>query len=518
MAWWIFQNVVITTALAATVLAVCRMSRLGPVARHALWVLVLVKFVTPPIVAWPWAMPDPLGLASLDVGSPTDLRRAVPPAGIDLEQSFVRDGAAEQSAHSRESALSGAATAENAGAGSSIDAEVMAWLLAIWAAGSLCFLVVESVRWLRLRRSLADAASGDAAIVARVEMLSTQMGLSPVRVLTLPGLESPFVYGGKQPLLLWPAELAAEPPAPFTDSCIDGLLVHELAHIKRRDHLVGWVELAASIVWWWNPLFWFVRAARREQAELACDAWVIAALPNGRRAYAESLLALSTLSPRNTPAMAVGIRSRSRRALERRLVMIMKGRAALKLPASGLVTLALLAAATLPTWATGAQTQAPSTWTIAVTAPPPPASSSQPTSLSKTDSRLVVREITVANDPQAQAAPPPPPPPPPRKPVEFEKSISKGERVYRLTKLKPLPTEGEQLLQAFERDVEEIRREVERKSEARREALVKELEALQDKYSKAGQLDEAVAIRDYLRSGQPGKHVVVSKGSLIKKP
>ena len=85
----------------------------------------------------------------------------------------------------------------------------------------------------------------------------------------------------------------------------------------------------------------------------------------------------------------------------------------------------------------------------------------------------------MAIDSQPQAVPPPPPPP--RKAVEFEKSISKGERVYRLTKLKALPAEGEQLLQTFERDVEEIRREVERKSEARREALVKELEALQDK-------------------------------------
>ena len=39
MAWWIFQNVVITTALAATVLTVCRMSRLGPVAgtRSGCW-------------------------------------------------------------------------------------------------------------------------------------------------------------------------------------------------------------------------------------------------------------------------------------------------------------------------------------------------------------------------------------------------------------------------------------------------------------------------------------------------
>ena len=68
MAWWIFQNVVVTTAAAAAVALICRFGRIGPVARHALWVLVLVKFVTPPLVVWPWAAPDPLGVAAMDSG------------------------------------------------------------------------------------------------------------------------------------------------------------------------------------------------------------------------------------------------------------------------------------------------------------------------------------------------------------------------------------------------------------------------------------------------------------------
>src|SRR5687767_4605015 len=63
MAWWIFQSLVTTAALAALVAVVCRFGRIGPVARHALWVLVLVKFVMPPLVVWPWAAPDPLRLA-----------------------------------------------------------------------------------------------------------------------------------------------------------------------------------------------------------------------------------------------------------------------------------------------------------------------------------------------------------------------------------------------------------------------------------------------------------------------
>src|SRR5512134_1778876 len=49
MAWWIFQNVVVTAVLALLVALACRTGRIGPVGRHALWVLVLVKFVTPPL-------------------------------------------------------------------------------------------------------------------------------------------------------------------------------------------------------------------------------------------------------------------------------------------------------------------------------------------------------------------------------------------------------------------------------------------------------------------------------------
>ena len=41
MAWWIFQSLVTTAALAAAVALVCRFGRIGPVARHALWVIVL---------------------------------------------------------------------------------------------------------------------------------------------------------------------------------------------------------------------------------------------------------------------------------------------------------------------------------------------------------------------------------------------------------------------------------------------------------------------------------------------
>src|SRR5687767_2372792 len=57
MLWWMFQNVLIAAALAGLVWLICRIRWLSPAARHALWLIVLVKLITPPLVVWPWAIP-----------------------------------------------------------------------------------------------------------------------------------------------------------------------------------------------------------------------------------------------------------------------------------------------------------------------------------------------------------------------------------------------------------------------------------------------------------------------------
>src|SRR5687768_14713772 len=60
MWWWTIQSLAVSAVLAAAVWIVCRIGRLGPVSRHALWLVVLIKLLTPPLVAWPWAVPNPL--------------------------------------------------------------------------------------------------------------------------------------------------------------------------------------------------------------------------------------------------------------------------------------------------------------------------------------------------------------------------------------------------------------------------------------------------------------------------
>ena len=116
-----------------------------------------------------------------------------------------------------------------------------------------------------------------------------------------------------------------------------GVIAHELAHVRRGDHIVAWVELVAGLIWWWNPLFWFVRRRCRESAELACDAIALAACPNGRRIYAELLLELSAgLCARRTTAPALGMSAGTTSSFERRLSMILSDRVSGKVSRMGI--------------------------------------------------------------------------------------------------------------------------------------------------------------------------------------
>jgi hypothetical protein len=209
--------------------------------------------------------------------------------------------------------------------------------------------LLQLVRVERFRRRVAAGAAAPAWLGDEVRELAARLGVRPPSVRVLADLASPVVWGLGRPRLLWPAALLARLPAGSRRAAT----VHELAHLRRRDHWVGWLQLVGSCVWWWNPLFWHVRRQLGRAAELACDAWVVETLPRARRAYAEALLGVCELSSRRAiPVPAVGMGG-AREELERRLTMIMREKVPCRLPVRGLVGVGLLALIALPSWSPG---------------------------------------------------------------------------------------------------------------------------------------------------------------------
>ena len=93
----------------------------------------------------------------------------------------------------------------------------------------------------------------------RTEELAGQLGLAGCPSVSLvPGRVPPMLWAiGSQPRLLLPAELWSS----MSDDERTSLLLHELAHLKRRDHWVRWLELIVAGLYWWHPAAWYIRSA-----------------------------------------------------------------------------------------------------------------------------------------------------------------------------------------------------------------------------------------------------------------
>jgi beta-lactamase regulating signal transducer with metallopeptidase domain len=161
-------------------------------------------------------------------------------------------------------------------------------LLGIWLAAVLAQCAVAALRWHRLRGVVRRAMPHDDV---RVETLcarrARELGLrrSP-RLAVSDEVESPQVIGLLRPTILLPQEDR------LGDDELDMALMHELAHVRRGDLVLGWIPAVARTLFFFHPLVHF---AVREYAlcrEAACDALVVSRGRQAPKTYGRLLLRL----------------------------------------------------------------------------------------------------------------------------------------------------------------------------------------------------------------------------------
>jgi beta-lactamase regulating signal transducer with metallopeptidase domain len=353
MLWWLAQNTLIAAVLAGIVALLCRYGRFNPAVKHALWLVVLVKLVMPPVVEWPWALPDlgqsfpsevPALVETLEVSeSPPEMEEPLAAILSGEDQplftalAFSEVMSEEPSSPPNQVAI--------------LPGWQPAWLVSLtlylWLGGMVGMGLLQLIRITRFRRLVARPQPAPRWLAKQVAKLAAKLQVKRLQTLVVPGILSPCVWSLGRPKLLWPTFLLDR----LSPDCRRSVIVHELAHLRRRDHWVGWLQMLAECVWWWNPLFWYVRRQLRRHAELACDAWVVATLPDDRRAYAEALIEVTQLvSETAAPTPALGMSSGARQDFERRLTMIMRDCVPCKVPLLGMVAIGLLALVALPGW------------------------------------------------------------------------------------------------------------------------------------------------------------------------
>jgi beta-lactamase regulating signal transducer with metallopeptidase domain len=137
-----------------------------------------------------------------------------------------------------------------------------------------------------------------------------------VRLLQSSERTTPIAIGIRHRAIVLPAVAGAWP-----DALRRAVLLHELAHVARRDCLTQTAAAFACALYWIHPGSWWLARRLRIERELACDDLVLAAGTDACD-YAGHLLELAyTLRGHGAPALAVGMAAP--RQLEARMLALL---------------------------------------------------------------------------------------------------------------------------------------------------------------------------------------------------
>lgn len=139
----------------------------------------------------------------------------------------------------------------------------------------------------------------------KLQALATGIGIKQMVMVVESGLAKvPMVIGHLKPVILIPAGLiTALPPAE-----IEAILLHELAHIRRRDYLVNLLQNLVEIIFFFNPAVLWVSSLIKAERENCCDD-ITVAQTSSKAAYIRALLSCQEYQSQTSRfAMALGRR------------------------------------------------------------------------------------------------------------------------------------------------------------------------------------------------------------------
>ena len=262
------------TLFAGVVWLVCLLAkRASGKTRYGVWLLASIKFAVPAILFVRL-------LAPLDIHVPWP-REAISSTSIRVVTEFPLTKEYDESTGVIGKLESIAPRAEVT------HTELYCSLTVVWVVGCVFFL---RVWWhqhctMKTRLRQGEPLISGSALEALHRVKSLLQERRPVTLILSSDFPEPGVCGITRPKLVLPKRVVEA----LTDQELEAVLLHEVAHVRRRDNLVSLFQSWLSCVFWFHPVIWLIDRQLLAERERACDEEVLSHAPNCQQ-YLSSLL------------------------------------------------------------------------------------------------------------------------------------------------------------------------------------------------------------------------------------
>ena len=256
---------------------------------------------------------------------------------------FLRSAAEPLASTSSSTAAAPHVLADGLLAVPAMEAGATAWsavLVSAWAIGAAVLTLRIAFAYARIRRWRSGCHSLDLAWQQRFDRLAASLGVRAVaRVVEEGAALAPAVVGIVRPVVLLPARLLSG----LSEREVESVLLHELAHLRRRDPLVNFVQTIVETGLFFHPAVWWVSRGIRREREFCCDD-IVVRHTGGPMTYARALTSLEEWRTRELTlqlsSKGGSLMSRIQRIIGPPAAPAVSGRA--RVVATSMVALALL--------------------------------------------------------------------------------------------------------------------------------------------------------------------------------
>jgi TonB family protein len=196
------------------------------------------------------------------------------------------------------------------------------WLVGAWLLGVL-IVGGRSIIGYRLSRKIIKNGRPieNAALLALNREISKGLNINrQVRLVGSSMTTIPYAFGILNPTIVLPTGIQSWPPG-----ALRMVLVHELAHIRRRDLLWLHISTLVMALHWFNPAAWVVRRKMIMESDKTCDDYVLSAGAEGAL-YAERLVMLARYLKRGPLVINHGTGMARQSQLEERIMSILNNK------------------------------------------------------------------------------------------------------------------------------------------------------------------------------------------------